>query len=78
MTDKLRFDLYDLVALTELELMSDLMIAANATDHHLTQVAIDTALGLIPLHGSPTCEVNVGDERDLKGVHDGSGSANMV
>lgn len=46
MTDDLRLELYDPVALRELALMADLMIMANTTKQHLSQEAIDDALGL--------------------------------
>ena len=46
MTDALQLDLYDPIALCEVALMADLMIAANTTPRHLSQEAIDDALGL--------------------------------
>ena len=46
MTDVLNLELYDPIALRELSEMADLMIAANATDHHLSQEDIDITLGL--------------------------------
>jgi hypothetical protein len=46
MTDSLQLDLYDPAALREVALMADLMIAANTTRRHLSQEAIDVALGL--------------------------------
>ena len=46
MTDALDIEIYDPVVLDELVLTADLMIAANTTEHHLSQHAIDVALGL--------------------------------
>lgn len=46
MTKALNLEIYDPVALRELMLTTDLMIVANATDRHLSQEAIDVALGL--------------------------------
>jgi len=46
MTDTLDLELYDPVVLGELVLTADLMIVANTTDRHLSQEAIDRALGL--------------------------------
>ena len=46
MTDLLDLEIYDPVVLGELVLTADLMIAANTTDCHLSQHAIDLALGL--------------------------------
>lgn len=46
MTEALDGELYDPVELAELQLTADLMIVANTTQHHLTQRAIDVALGL--------------------------------
>lgn len=46
MTDALHLELYDPNALREVALMADLMIAANTSDYHLSQEAIDGALGL--------------------------------
>jgi len=47
MTDVLDLDIYDPVVLGELVLTADLMIAANSTERHLTQHAIDAVLGLV-------------------------------
>jgi hypothetical protein len=46
MSDVLALELYDPVVLGELVLTADLMIVANTTDSHLSQDAIDVALGL--------------------------------
>ena len=46
MTDALDIELFDPIALCELAVMADLMIAANTTDQHLSDEAIDSALGL--------------------------------
>jgi len=46
MTDALDLELYDPVVLGELVLTADLMIAANTSERHLSQHAIDVALGL--------------------------------
>jgi hypothetical protein len=46
MSDVLDLELYDPVVLGELVLTADLMIVANTTDSHLSQDAIDVALGL--------------------------------
>ena len=46
MTDALDIELYDSIALRELEVMASLMIAANTTNHRLSRDAIDSALGL--------------------------------
>jgi len=46
MTDVLDLELYDPVVLGELVLTADLMIVANTADRHLSQEAIDAALGL--------------------------------
>ena len=46
MTDALNLYLHDPVALSELVLTAELMIAANTTERHLSQHAIDVALGL--------------------------------
>jgi hypothetical protein len=48
MTDALDLEVYDPVVLGELVLTADLMIAANTTKRHLSQQAIDVALGLAP------------------------------
>lgn len=53
MTDTLDLELYDPVVLGELVLTADLMIVANTTDRHLSQQAIDTALGLAPVPTLP-------------------------
>lgn len=46
MTDVLDLELYDPVVLAELVLTADLMIVANSTKRHMSQEAIDVALGL--------------------------------
>jgi hypothetical protein len=46
MTDVLDLKHYDPVVLGELVLTADLMIAAHCTERHLSQHAIDAALGL--------------------------------
>ena len=46
MIDVLDLDVQDPVALGELVLTADLMIAANTTERHLSQHAVDVALGL--------------------------------
>jgi len=46
MTDVLNVELHDPVVLDEVELTADLMIAANTTERHLSQHAVDVALGL--------------------------------
>lgn len=48
MTDVLDLEIYDPVVLGELVLTADLMIAANTTESHLSQHAIDVVLGLAP------------------------------
>lgn len=53
MTDTLDLELYDPVVLGELVLTADLMIVANTTDRHLSQQAIDAALGLAPVPTLP-------------------------
>jgi hypothetical protein len=51
MTDALDVELYDSIALRELHVMTDLMIAANTTEHRLSHDAIDSALGLARVAG---------------------------
>lgn len=46
MTEVSTVELYDPVGLAELVLTANLMIAANTTSRHLSQHAIDVALGL--------------------------------
>ena len=46
MTDALPTEIYDPIAMRELEMMADLMILANTNEQHLSQKAIDAALGI--------------------------------
>ena len=46
MTDARPVEYYDPIPLSEVATMADLMIAANNTDHRMSQHAIDVALGL--------------------------------
>jgi hypothetical protein len=46
MTHASHLELYDKIALREVAVMADLMIAANTAENHLSQEAIDVALGL--------------------------------
>jgi len=48
MTDTRDVELYDPIALREVAVMANLMIVANTSEDHLTQEAIDIALGLDP------------------------------
>jgi hypothetical protein len=53
MTDVLDLEIHDPTVLGELVLTADLMIAANTSECHLSQHAIDLALGLATRGGSP-------------------------
>lgn len=48
MADVLDLEIYDPVVLDELVSTADLMIAANTSERHLSQHAIDLVLGLAP------------------------------
>jgi len=48
MNDPLDVSLVDTVLLAELELTTELMIAATQSDRHLSQDEIDVLLGLAP------------------------------
>ena len=55
MTHASHLELYDKIALREVAVMADLMIAANTAENHLSQEAIDVAPGLERALQLPAC-----------------------
>ena len=47
-------DLLDVALADEIELVSDLVVAASSTTRHFTQAEVDALLGIGPMRGTDT------------------------
>jgi hypothetical protein len=63
-------DLLDVALANEIELVSDLVVAASSSPRHFTRDEVDALLGIEPGEGDALGDADAGGDGDAAAVHE--------